>query len=117
MIKIKILIIDDEVDFCMIMKSYLDRPGYEVYLAYNLQDGLKLLDEKSPDILFLDNNLPDGQGWTLADEILKNNPSIKLNLISAYKQKTNDLSSIQNVKIWEKPISFASLQEVFDSAL
>ncbi|MET0637872.1 MAG: response regulator [Chitinophagaceae bacterium] len=111
--KIKILIIDDEVDFCAIMKSYLQKTGYEVYLAYNIQDGLKLISEKSPDILFIDNNLPDGHGWELADEIIKNNPSIKLNLISAFKQNTSAFLSVPNVKIWEKPISLASLQELF----
>ena len=39
----KILIIDDEKDYCMIMKSYFVRRKYEVFLAYTLKEGLKLL--------------------------------------------------------------------------
>lgn len=113
MVKIKILVIDDEVDFCLIMKSYFEKKKYEVFLAYTLKDGLNLISKHRPDIIFLDNNLPDGEGWKLSDEIVKSHPSIKLYLISAYKQRTNDLSALSNIKVWEKPISIATLEEVF----
>ena len=113
MIKVKILIVDDEEDFCMIMKSYFEKKGMQVFLAYNLSDGLKLIEEKTPDILFLDNNLPDGEGWDKTNDILKENPSLKINLISAYKEKTNEFDSFSNVFIWEKPVSIRKLEEVF----
>ena len=113
MIKVKILIVDDEEDFCLIMKSYFEKKGMEVFLAFNLSDGLKLIEEKMPDILFLDNNLPDGEGWDKTNEILKENPSLKINLISAYKEKTDEFDSFSNVYMWEKPISIKKLQEVF----
>lgn len=99
----------------MIMKSYFEEKDYEVYLAYNLKDGLRLIKEKHPDILFLDNNLPDGEGWQHIDEIIRENPAIKINLISAYKLRTREFDAYANVKIWEKPISMQSLEEVFSS--
>ncbi len=113
MVKIKILIVDDEEDYCMIMQSYFESKDYEVSVAYTLKEGLKLLHDKSPDIIFLDNNLPDGEGWKHARKIVHDHPLIKINLISAYKQRTDDLSSNANVRIWEKPISMDSLEEVF----
>lgn len=113
MIKVKILIVDDEEDYCMIMKSYFEEKNYDVFLAYNLKEGLHLIEEKMPDILFLDNNLPDGEGWQHTNEIVKNHPSLKVNLISAYKQKTNEFDSYSNVRVWEKPISMNSLEELF----
>jgi DNA-binding NtrC family response regulator len=113
MIKVKILIVDDEEDYCLIMKSYFEDKNYQVFLAYNLRDGLNLIKEKSPDILFLDNNLPDGEGWLHAEDIVRNHPKLKVNLISAYKQKTHEFDAYSNVKIWEKPISMHNLEEVF----
>jgi DNA-binding NtrC family response regulator len=115
MLKVKILIVDDEEDYCMIMKNYFEEKDYEVYLAYNLKDGLRLIKEKHPDILFLDNNLPDGEGWHHTNEIVRENPGIKINLISAYKQRTREFDSFSNLRIWEKPISMQSLEEVFRS--
>ncbi|MET0391700.1 MAG: response regulator, partial [Chitinophagaceae bacterium] len=61
MIKPRILIVDDEIDYCMIMKSFFRGKGYEVLLAFTLKEGLEQLESARPDILFLDNNLPDGK--------------------------------------------------------
>ena len=58
--KKKVLIIDDEEDFGMLMKRFFSQKNYDVYVAYTISDGMKLLNEVLPDIIFLDNNLPDG---------------------------------------------------------
>ena len=112
--KSKILIVDDEIDFCEIMKNYFTKKGYEVLLAYTLEEGMRLLKEKQPDILFLDNNLPDGQGWDALYEIVEIIPQIRAFLISAHKNKF-PLGSINgnSIMVWEKPISLRVLDTVF----
>ncbi len=97
----------------MIMKSYLQRKNYEIFLAYNLKDGLRLIEEKKPDILLLDNNLPDGKGKEHIDSILAKHPSLQIYLISAYHQKTDFLEPRQNVIVWEKPIQLSLLDQTF----
>ena len=112
MIKVKILIVDDEEDYCLIMKNYFEEKNCDVDVAYTLREGMQLIEERTPDILFLDNNLPDGEGWKHAVDILSAHPYIKVNLISAYKQKTNEFDEYSNGTIWEKPISIESLDVV-----
>jgi len=111
--KKKILIIDDEVDFCLIMKGYFNRKNYEVFVAYNLQTGLFLIDENKPDILFLDNNLPDGQGWKYVDQIVEKNPHLEIYLVSAHQSKSSFTSPHKNIMVWEKPISMQILNSSF----
>ena len=111
--KKKILIIDDEVDFCLIMKGYFNRKNYEVFVAYNLQSGLFLIDENKPDILFLDNNLPDGQGWKYVDQIVEKNPHLEVYMISAHQSKSSFSSPNKNIVVWEKPISLQNLNSTF----
>ena len=113
MVKVKILIVDDEEDYCMIMKSYFEDKSFDVDVAYTLTEGLRLMDEVHPDIIFLDNNLPDGEGWLHYKDIVSKHPGVKLNLISAYRQKSDDMSNYPNIRIWEKPISMDSLEKVF----
>jgi CheY-like chemotaxis protein len=113
MIKVKILIVDDEEDFCLIMKSYFAKKGYDVLMAFDLKNGLQMVRNQQPDILFLDSNLPDGEGWQHTDELLQEFPSLKIHLISAYRQKTDEYNSHPNVKVWEKPISVKSLEQAF----
>lgn len=59
--KKKILVIDDEKDFCELMKDILLRENYIVDCAYTLEEAEGKLREH-PQIILLDNNLPDGSG-------------------------------------------------------
>ena len=111
--KKKVLIIDDEVDFCLIMKGYFLRKNFEVFLAYTLQSGLFLIDEAKPDILFLDNNLPDGQGWKYVDQIVEKNPHLEVYMISAHQSKSSFSSPNKNIVVLEKPISLQNLNSAF----
>ena len=97
----------------MIMKSYFIGRNYKVFTAYTLKDGLKLLEEIQPQILLLDNNLPDGKGKEHIPAIVQNFPSLKIYLISAYHQKTDFLEPHENVTVWEKPILLSLLDKTF----
>jgi len=112
MLKLKILIVDDESDYCSIMKSYFEGKNYEVFLAGTLNEAMDQLNKNSPDILFLDNNLPDGRAWNHIDNMIGKNPSLRLFLISAYNQKLN-ISVNSKITIWEKPISLNLLNQHF----
>jgi DNA-binding response OmpR family regulator len=104
----KVLIIDDEVDLCLLLKTYLNRRNYDVYYSHTLSDGLVQFQQIVPDILFLDNNLPDGIGWEKASSLLENYPDLQVHLISAYQPNTPDLLS-NAFKVWEKPLTLKEL--------
>lgn len=106
----KILIIDDERDLCILLRSYLVPLKYEVHIAYTLTEGIQKLEGISPDIIFLDNNLPDGLGWDKVDYIHKNFPAMAINLMSAYRGFPNELNGNPAIKFLEKPISLVSLK-------
>lgn len=108
MVPQKVLIIDDEEDLCHLMKSFFAPQGYEVQTAYTLNEGLDLVRSMSPDILFIDNNLPDGLGWEKVDYIRSILPLCKITLISAYKTLSD--KSQTNIPILEKPISLSILK-------
>jgi DNA-binding response OmpR family regulator len=108
--KRKVLIIDDEEDFGMLMKRFFSQKNYDVYVAYTISDGLKLLDEHLPDIIFLDNNLPDGYGWDKTDYILSTYPQTQLNLISALNVPKTSSSSF---RILEKQMLLKELPKMF----
>lgn len=113
-VKTKILIVDDEVDFCLLLKAYLSKKGYEVFVANTLDEGMYTIRTKLPDIVFLDNNLPDGLGWEKAKEIQKEFPNIKLNLLSAFETEIDESSLIP---VWEKPIDLQRLGKYFNEQM
>lgn len=97
----------------MIMKSYFQQKQYEVVLAFTLKEGLEMIHSVRPDILFLDNNLPDGKGWPHVESIVEKNSHIRIYLISAYHQKSDVSVPSPNVIVWEKPLSMNLLNQTF----
>jgi len=89
----KVLIIDDEEDFGFLMMDFFSKKGYKVFVASSLAQGLKILEDEHPELIFLDNNLPDGLGWSETEFILMNYPNTRLNLISALDVPKTSASS------------------------
>lgn len=107
--KKKILIIDDETDLCLLMTSYFIKKNYDVHSAASLQEGLSKMQQLLPDILFLDNNLPDGIGWNKVESFLHVNPSLRLFLMSGYPPTFPNIPGF-SYEVLIKPISFSDLE-------
>ena len=109
MVKKKVLIIDDEVDFCLLMQFYLTKKNCEVQISHTLRDGLGCIKNSNPDIVILDNNLPDGLGWQAAETIMLDAPEAQLFLISANKPSIRPELSNIHLHFVEKPISITQI--------
>ena len=107
----KVLIIDDEIDLCILLKNFFTKQHYEVVVSHKLSDGLREAFDFMPDIIFLDNNLPDSMGWTKAEYFLNQFPQTDIFLISAYKT-TPSLPDSPRLTIIEKPLSLKVLEQL-----
>lgn len=66
------LIVDDEPKACNVLQSLINEYCPEisdVQFCTNPDEGIKLINESSPDILFLDINMPQKSGFDLLDEL------------------------------------------------
>ncbi len=66
-----ILIVEDEIKISAVVKSYLEKSGYEVYEACNCAIAQKLLDTKQPSLIILDLMLPDMSGEEFCRQVRK----------------------------------------------
>lgn len=67
----KILVVDDELNICELLKLYLEQDGYTVIIANDGQQAVDLFQAKSPDLVLLDIMLPKMDGWQVCREIRK----------------------------------------------
>ncbi|MEO7768228.1 MAG: response regulator [Ferruginibacter sp.] len=107
-----VLIVDDEEDMCSMIKLFLTKKNYEVHIAHTLTEGIKKMKSIVPDSLLLDNNLPDGMGWTIAGNIHEKYPEMNITLISAF-HSPKDFDTIRGnaINILEKPISLKDIEQ------
>jgi len=65
----KIVVIDDEASVQDVVRGYLEKDGYLVYVAGNGRDGLALAERMKPALVVLDLMLPDVPGEEICREI------------------------------------------------
>jgi two-component system, OmpR family, alkaline phosphatase synthesis response regulator PhoP len=67
--KKRILIVDDEPDFSMIIKKNLEKEGFEVELAYDGAEGLAKVRSNPPDAIVLDVMMPEIDGYKVCSTL------------------------------------------------
>jgi len=83
MINKKILVVDDSLSFQETIKDILTLADFDVATAVNGKDGLEKIYNENPDLIILDCNMPEMDGYEVvnamrADPILFNKPVIML---------------------------------------
>ena len=74
--KKRILFIEDEVEITELIKMRLEANNYEMFSAYDGEEGLKKAQQEKPDLILLDIIMPKMDGLTLCRR-LKNDPKMK----------------------------------------
>jgi len=67
--KKRILVVDDEPDFCSIVQANLEKEGFEVEVAYDGMDGLEKVKANPPDAIVLDVIMPEKDGYEVCAEL------------------------------------------------
>lgn len=115
----KILLIEDDPTFSKIVSTFLQKKGYEISTASNLQSGEKLLQAESFDLLLLDYRLPDGIGLELIAKMGTSFPALPTVIITSFDDVRTAVKSIQSgaFEYIIKPINPDELLLVIQAAL
>ncbi len=67
----KILIVDDDINICELLRLYLEKEGFEADVVTNGLHAVDKFHATSPDLVLLDIMLPGLDGWQICREIRK----------------------------------------------
>jgi len=82
--KPQVLIIDDEVDVCYLLKGILKQKSIEATYVTTIAEGEVLLSQYEPLVIFLDNHLPDGFGVDYIRLFKREHPSSRIVMLTAH---------------------------------
>ena len=68
----KILIVDDDINICELLRLYLEKDGFATIVANDGEQALHLAQVNNPDLILLDIMMPVLDGWQVCREIRKN---------------------------------------------
>ncbi|MGN1418675.1 MAG: response regulator [Acutalibacteraceae bacterium] len=67
----KIMVVDDDLNICELLRLYLEKEGFEVVIANDGASAVNVFKEVSPSLVLLDIMLPKLDGWQVCREIRK----------------------------------------------
>ena len=109
----RILIIEDEDSVRHFAKRALEKGGYQVFVASDDKEALRIFQQEKGNfqLVFSDVVLPNTNGIKLAENLLKQNPEIKIILTSGYTDQKSQWKIIREkgFPYLQKPYTFAVL--------
>jgi len=89
-----ILIGEDEAELANVLRAYLEKAGYSVLVALRGDSGLSLWEDKQPDLVILDLNLPGLDGLDVARAI-RRKANTPLLMLTARVEETDQLIGLE----------------------
>ncbi len=94
--KPRVLIADDQTELLMLMKETVEAAGFEVFIASDGAEALRVIFETHPDIAVLDYSMPVKDGLQIAQD-LKDNPlfaHIPIIICTAFSEKKTKIKGL-----------------------
>ena len=67
----KIMVVDDDVNICELLRLYLEKEQYTVVIANNGNEAIAKFSSENPDLILLDVMMPGLDGWQVCRELRK----------------------------------------------
>jgi DNA-binding response OmpR family regulator len=107
----KILVVDDEIDICILLGRQLEKLGLDVSYCLTIKEAVEKLGANTYDLIFIDLNISDGSGYDLISSIGVLNKNALVVVISAYDSERE--KALQAGASWfvPKPFSKNSIKD------
>lgn len=79
----KILVVDDEVKECELLRRFFEKKGYTVITSNNGMDAIEKVQNESPDIMLLDIKMPGMDGVEVLKCVREFNKKIGILMVTA----------------------------------
>jgi Response regulators consisting of a CheY-like receiver domain and a winged-helix DNA-binding domain len=88
-----IYIADDEVNICNIIKSFLEKEGYEVEAFHDGYSIIEAFNEKAPDMLIVDIMMPEIDGYSVCSAI-RQKSGVPIIIVSAKDTEPDKIAGL-----------------------
>ena len=114
-----ILCVDDEPSIGVVVEAALGKIGHSAILAGSVEEAIKEVRERAPDLIIADYQMPGGTGVDLIDLLKREKVDIPVIIMTGYASVENAVSSMRRgaVDYLTKPIRFETLRIAVNNAL
>jgi DNA-binding NtrC family response regulator len=109
----RVLVVEDDSTFREILSDHLTAKGFDTVIASSISEARALTQTIPPEIIILDQRLPDGDGVALAQELLSIGLPTRIILVTAHADLTRAIAATRAgvFDYLQKPIELEALDE------
>jgi DNA-binding NtrC family response regulator len=93
---LKILVVDDEQEYCKVMKMILSAKGHQADFAVSGSEALGLMRQNNYDLVISDLMMPEMDGRQLLHEIKSQYPGVEVIMLTAYGSIENAVKAMRD---------------------
>jgi DNA-binding NtrC family response regulator len=90
-----ILIVDDDQSLCKVLKGLIEKAGFGVVVAHDVDAALSIIDEQDLDLIITDLKMPGKSGMELLSECRVRKPAVPVIMITAYGNIDDAVAAIK----------------------
>lgn len=116
--EIKLLLVDDDVEFVRTLAERLEMRDLASYIAENGEEALKFIEGKEPDVMILDLKMPGIDGMEVLRRVKKLFPNIQVIIYTGYGTDLDEAEA-RNLGVFDflrKPVDIEVLVERIKAA-
>ncbi|WBL22677.1 sigma-54-dependent transcriptional regulator [Zunongwangia sp. HRR-M8] len=115
----KILIVEDDVPFGTMLKTFLSKRDYETELCFSGEDALKIISKSNFNLVLTDVRLPDKDGLAILKEVKAKNPATQVIVMTSYAEISMAVKAMKDgaFDYVSKPFRPESILQTIENAL
>ena len=90
----KILVADDDLNICELLRLYLEKEGFEVVMAHDGEEAVAKFESEKPSLILLDIMMPKLDGWQVCREI-RETSKVPIIMLTARSEERDELQGFE----------------------
>ena len=111
---LQILFVEDEVDLCIVFKSYFGKRGFEVSTTDDGRLALDIIKKSRPDVVILDITIGKDNGVEILKELRRYDKDTKVIMMTGQRYSEDEIKKITSMGLsgyYEKPILLEEVEK------
>lgn len=111
--KMKVLLVDDEIEFVNTLSNRLGMRNIKTDVVYDGQQALDYVAEREPDVIVLDLEMPKMHGMDVLRQLSKTNPKIQVVILTAFgtQEREDEAKNLKAFDFINKPVDVETLAD------
>ena len=91
----QLLLVDDDLTYCSVLKSALEKRGFSVSIAHTVKEGLALAEEIEPEFAVIDLRIGHESGLELVQKLMSLDDNTQVIMLTGYASIATAVESIK----------------------